>query len=80
MRLCDAAVEVLNETGNHFIGYGDHTLLHMVSERAGRGHAGPRTHDRVLDALSKTPGPLVRGYTRYPVVGKVRIFWHPEAK
>jgi hypothetical protein len=80
MRYCDAAVEVLRETGNPCVGYGDHGLCHEISERAGRGHASVRTHWRVLNALTKTPGALIRRDTFFGGVGWTRCFWLPETQ
>ena len=34
MRVCDAAVEVLRETGNPACMWGDEGLLHLIAERA----------------------------------------------
>ena len=63
MRTCDAAVEVLRETDNPAVVWGDEGLLHLIAERLGWEHDGPRTSDRVLAALRKTPGPLIRRQT-----------------
>lgn len=66
LRACDAAVEVLREHGEPTIMYGDEWLAHQVAERLGWGHEGPRTTRRVLAALSKTPGPLVKSLVQMP--------------
>lgn len=60
MRICDAAVEILRETGNQSVMWGDLGLLHDIAERAGWSHESFRTPPRVLAALSKTPGPLMK--------------------
>ena len=79
MKACDAAVEVLRETGNPAVGYGDVGLLHMIAQRAGmrcRSRAW-RTEKNVLNALDRTPGILVKRYfrTRYKTG---RVFYLPE--
>lgn len=58
MRACDAAVEVLRETDNTFVMWGDEHLLHEIAERLGWEHQAWRTSARVLRVLSRTPGPL----------------------
>ncbi len=80
MRACDAAVQVLRETDNPAVMCGDEGLLHLIAERLGWEHEGPRTSARVLNALSKTPGDLVFGYTQVcfgPRRRRVRIFRLP---
>lgn len=81
MRTCDAAVEVLRETDNPAVMWGDEGLLHLIAERAGlrsRGR-GWQTSEAVLNNLSRRPGVLVPRYTN---VGRrssrVRIFYLPE--
>ncbi len=66
MRACDAAIEVLKATNNPAVMYGDEGLGHQIAERLGWEHDGPRTTRRVLQALSRTPGRLVKGYCRMP--------------
>lgn len=63
MRVCDAAVEVLRATDNPAVMWGDEGLLHLIAERLGWEHNAWHTSDRVLRALSKTPGPLVKRET-----------------
>lgn len=63
MRCCDAAVEILRETDNPAVMWGDEGLLHMIAERLGWPHECTRTSDRVLAALSRTPGPLEKRQT-----------------
>lgn len=79
-RVCDAAVEVLKETGNPHVMWGDVHLLHEIAERAGIPHQGPRTQRRVLDALSKTSGKLRAGLTELISGRVVRIFRLQEEK
>lgn len=77
-RVCDAAVEVLHETDNPAVMWGDEGLCHLIAERMGWEHNGPITSDRVLNALAKTPGPLVKGLTRCHS-RNVRIFAIPSS-
>lgn len=78
VRVCDAAVEVLRETGNPAVMATDSGLLHAIAERAGRPHKGFRTEKLVLDALSRQPGELVPGYTRAYRNQRARIFRLPD--
>lgn len=66
MRVCDAAIQVLIETDNPSLMYGDEGLCHQVAALLGWEHEGPATSRRVLQALSKTPGRLVKGLVRMP--------------
>lgn len=59
MRVCDAAIEVLRETGNPAVMWGDEGLLHAIASRLGWEHHAWQTSDRVLAAIRKTPGDLV---------------------
>lgn len=79
MRVWEAAVEVLRETENNAVMWGDSSLLHMISERAGRGHNGWRTEARILNALDRTPGPFIKRHTRVGRNRLVRVFRLPEA-
>lgn len=78
LRVCDAAIQVLRETDNAAVMWGDEGLLHMIAERLGWKHECTKTSDRVLAALGKTPGALVPGYTRCFNNRLVRIFRLPE--
>ena len=80
MKVWEAAVGVLRETGNDGVMHGDSSLLHMISERAGRGHKGWRTEKLILDALDRTPGPFTKRYTRVGNSRLVRVFRLPEVK
>jgi len=75
-RACDAAAEVLRETDNPRVMWGDSRLLHAIAARIGREPEGWRTEKRVLDALSRTPGELVPGTVE--VGRRLRAFWLPE--
>lgn len=66
MRVCDVALQVLIETDNPSVMYGDEWLCHQIAGRLGWTHSGPETSRRVLRALSKTPGRLVKGHVRMP--------------
>ena len=73
-RICDHAVTVLKRTDNAAVMWGDSFLLHMIAQEAGLSHDGPRTERRVLSALSKTPGPLTKKYTRTMGGRRVLVF------
>lgn len=79
MRVCDAAIEVLKETGNEAVAYADSGLLDLIGTRAGL-KGGKRFYaDHVLAALRKQPGDLIRGTTYCPQINRwVSIFWLPE--
>ncbi len=66
MRACDATIDVLLRTQNESIMYGDEWLAHQVAERLGWTHEGPRTTRRLLRALARTPGRLVKSYVAMP--------------
>jgi hypothetical protein len=48
-----AAADILRETKNTAIGYGDSGLLHLVCARLGWPHEGPLTEHRVLNAIDR---------------------------
>jgi len=79
-RVCDAAVEVLRETKNEAVMWGDSGLLHLIAERAGIAHRAWETEDQIIAALSKTPGLLIPGHTLNGRNRRVRIFRLPESK
>lgn len=79
-RVCHAAVEVLRETNNPAVMWGDTVLLHQIAERAGIKHNGWVTETRVLNALSARPGILVPGFTYTGRGRRVRIFRLLEGK
>lgn len=66
MRACDAAAAVLREHREPTIMYGDEWLAHQVGKKLGWEPDGPRTTRRVLAALARTPGPLVKSLVRMP--------------
>ena len=63
MRACDAAVEVLRETDNPAVMWGDEGLLHEIADKLGWKHDAWHTSNRVLRALAKTPGALEKRRT-----------------
>lgn len=63
-RVCDVAVEVLMETDNPSVMYGDDWLCHEIARRMGWDHEGYKTTRRVLAALARTPGVLVPSEVR----------------
>ncbi len=66
MRVHEAAIEVLIETRNPGVMYGDEWLCHQIAAKLRWAHEGPRTSRRVLAALAKTPGRMVKGLVRMP--------------
>jgi len=82
-RICDAAAEVLRETKNEAVMWSDDGLLADIAARAGVSHDPQKRffdcQEKVLSALSKTPGSLIPSKTRHPHKKSwVRIFWLPE--
>ena len=78
----EAAAQLLRETQNTAIGWGDSVLLHAVAQRIGVPAEGPRTEKVILDKIAMTyPGALVKGYTSLPSRGlaRVRRFSLPES-
>lgn len=55
-----AAIEVLQETGNPAVMWGDEGLLHLIAERLGWPHKAWVTSNRVMAALNRTPGKLIK--------------------
>lgn len=80
MRTCDAAVQVLSETDNSAVMWGDCGLLDLIAERAGvKAHDRVwKRHQMVLGNLSRCHAGLIAGYTTLPNNRRVRIFWLPE--
>lgn len=79
MKTWEAAIEVLRETDNPAVMWGDEGLLHLIAKRTGRKYRGGwETSDRVLATLRKTPGDLVPGMTRLGNGRLVSIFVLPE--
>lgn len=66
MRVCDAALEVLKEHKQPSVMWGDEWLLHQIAKKKGWQSEGPQTSRRVLAALAKTPGPLVKSLVDMP--------------
>lgn len=79
MACWQAAIEVLRETDNPAVMWGDEGLLHLIAERLGWPHKAWHTSDRVMAALNRTPGKLQKGMTRLgPNNRYVSIFYLPE--
>jgi len=57
---------VLRELGEPTIMYGDEWLCHQVAKRLGWEHEGPKTSRRVLAALARTPGEMVKSLVQMP--------------
>lgn len=91
MKISKAAVLVLRETNNPAVMWGDDGLLHQIAVRAnarclkslkpqGTFHeVAGRATNAILNALSRSPGELVPGYTYYGAWKRpVRVFYLPE--
>lgn len=66
MRVYEAAIRVLIETKNPGVMYGDEWLCHQIAAKLQWPHEGPYTSKRVLAALARTPGRLVKGLVQTP--------------
>lgn len=76
------AANLLRETGNPAIGWGDAGLLHDVAEQLGMKHEGHKTEGLVLNRIDRShDGVLLKKYVGYPERGLAvtRRFWLPEA-
>lgn len=80
MRVCDAALEILRETHNPAVMWGDSGLCHMIAQRAGMRTQDRawQTEARVLENLARQPGELVPRFTCAMTGRRVRIFYLPE--
>ena len=74
----EAAVAVLRRTNNPAVMWGDEGLCRLIAEEIGWPHEGPPTNDRVLAALNKSPGVLIRGKIRAGSGRLVNRFVLPE--
>lgn len=67
-RICDIVYDVMIETDNDSICSHDSGMLGIVASRAMMDSNGAgsvvRIQRRIMSALSRTPGPLIKGYTR----------------
>jgi len=77
MKAWEAAVEVLKETDNPAVMWGDGSLLHMIAAKLGWKHEAMKTERRVLNALSRNPGLLVPSLVRGHRI--LRVFRLPES-
>jgi hypothetical protein len=66
MRVCEAAILVLKEHKQPSVMWGDEWLLHQIAKKKGWPSEGPRTSKRVLSALAKTPGTLIKSLIPMP--------------
>lgn len=76
--IADVVVQHLRETQNYGISISDVGLCHEVAEKLGWKHDGYNTPRRLINALHKTPGILVKRYSRFGSV-KQCSFYVPEA-
>lgn len=74
MKAWQATVEVLRETGNEAVMWGDETLLRLIAKKMGWEHKADRTSYRVLQALTRNPGELIMGKTLTGKNRLVRVF------
>lgn len=81
MKAWEAAIEVLRETNNPAVMWGDCGLLHAIARKANMRCQGKawKTEERVLNALSRAPGKLRKGFTVGERGRRVLIFRAPEA-
>lgn len=78
----EVAADLLRETGNPGVGYGDAGLLHQIAERLGMPHEGRYTERKVLNRIEASyTGVLEKRLISYPERGlaRVRRYWLPEA-
>lgn len=78
MKVWEAAIIVLEETDNPAVMWGDEGLCHMIATAMGWKHDAWNTSTRVLAALAKSPGKLVKGKTRTGGGRLVNVFRLPE--
>lgn len=80
MKTWEAAVEILRETNNPAVMWGDSGLLDQIHDRAGfmkKSHPLDRW-SAVLKSLGRSPGLLIAGTTLCGKNRRVRCFWLPE--
>lgn len=70
MKCWEAAIQVLKETGNPAVMWGDLYLLYLISERMGWDWQHGKSERKVLNALTANPGELMPVKT---VTGKNRV-------
>ncbi len=58
--LWQAAIVTLERLKQPAIMFGDTGLAHEIAEEMGWEHEGPKTHDRVISTLARTPGKLIK--------------------
>lgn len=76
MKVWEAAIQILAETKNDAVMWGDTVLLHLIAERANMKSKNQawKTEQAVLNALTRNPGPLIPWFTRLMNGRMVRIF------
>jgi len=82
-RVCDITIQVLKDTGNEAVMYGDEGLMHLIAMEL---HwkipsdipGWDKLYQRLLNALTKTPGDLIHKFTQNGRGRLVRIFRLPE--
>ena len=80
MKCWEAAVEILTETDNPAVMWGDLGLCCLIAARWGRDCDMRITEARVLQALQRCPGPLISTYTMTGRNRRVRKFVLPTAE
>jgi hypothetical protein len=75
-----AAIEVLEETDNPAVMWGDSRLLHLISSRLGWKADSWVTEQRVMAALNRSPGKLRKAKTTVGSGRVVSIFRLPLPK
>lgn len=82
-RVCDVTIAVLKETGNEALMHGDEGLMHIIAMKLqwkvpSDIPGWDRLYQRLLNALTKTPGALIPKFTQTGRGRLVRIFRLPE--
>lgn len=76
------AADLLKETGNPAIGWGDSGLLHMVADKLGLPSEGYATEKKILDRIERSyQGVLIKRWKSYgggKGVGRLREYALPE--
>lgn len=74
----EATAAVLRRTNSPSVMWGDEGLCRLIAEELGWPHEGPSTIDRVLAALNKSPGMLIKKKARASSGRLVNRFVLPE--
>ena len=81
MKVWEATIQILTETGNAAVMWGDLALLYAIAVRAGLKHDDHKFDRRVLNALSRDYGPLAPKQAQLMANEQgrwVRVFRLPE--